>query len=1153
MNYILCRQSIPEIKHIFRIMKTTVIALFTCIYTLFAAEANSQNAKVSIHAENFSLREVIHEIEKQTDYLFVYDRNEVNVNRPVSLNAINESVSDVLNKIFTGTNVDYKFVGKNITLIKRELLENGINQQSSKRISGTVTDEQGEPVIGANIMEKGTTNGLVTDMDGNFSMLVGNNATIIVSYIGYLTQEIKITGQSEYKIILKEDFQTLDEVVIVGFGTQKKMNLTGAVTSVSGETLAKRPVANTATMLQAQVPGLRVTTGKGQPGDETATFRVRGQGTFSSAGSNPLVLINGVEGDIATLDPNIIESVSVLKDASSASIYGSRAANGVILVTTKSGAGAKESVRVSYNGNFAIYQPISMLDLVWDSVEYMKYFNMAKTNSGAIETSKYTDAMIAAYSDPNRDKTQYPSFNWIDYMFREPLVHTHNINASGSSSSGKTTYNISLSYLNQPGTMKGSDYNRVNAAIDVTSQINKWIRTGAYFSGSLGNRKQTSQGDQDAYLSTISQAPTYMPWLPDDGSGVTRWTNRAYEHEGANKNMPAIIASNTFRKDTNADVNLQYWLEISPIEGLTWYNKAATRMRFNRYKLYYANPLPQYYYHSGGFARLLDTRGPGMTSNMNTTTYFNYYSTLKYDFATRNQDHKFTVMGGFSMEMSDYDMLEGYRKDFQFPLEELDAGGTANMTNKGNSEQWRLLSWFGRFNYSYKDRYLLEANARYDGTSRIAKENRWGVFPSFSLGWRLTEEEFMKGGSMDWLNNLKVRGSWGQLGNQNIDLYSYNAVIALNEDVSPYKSLSYPYDNSSVSTGVAQVAFSNRNLIWETTTLTDVGVDMTLFNGLNITFDWYNKKTSDILRKAQATDLLGLTAPYINDGEMVNKGIELSVQYSNVVRSGILKDMYYNVGFYVDRTRNEMTKFGAEEISNGRIRKEGLPDYSFYLYDAIGIFADQAEVDNSPKQFTDTTQPGDIKYRDISGPNGVPDGIINEHDRTVFKGRYPDFEYAINASANWKGFDISLLGQGVQGVKHYAKDWGVQPFRQGSPPSREYLKNMWTEENPHNAKHPRLYYDNMGGTKNTRESTYYLHDGSYFRLKNLTIGYTIPSHITGNALQGLRVYFSGDNLFTITKFPQGGDPDRPQDSSSTTRLVFYPQNRIFSLGINVNF
>ena len=1016
--------------------------------------------------------------------------------------------------------------------------------QQTQNITGVVTDG-GEPLPGVHVSVKGASIGTITDVEGKYAITVPDgNAVLVFSYIGFVTQEIIVGNQTFISVTLTESLLSIDEVVVVGYGTQKKVNLTGAVSSVSGEELIRRPVPNTSTMLQAQVPGLRVTQGRGQPGNEGEQFRIRGQGTYSSAGSDPLILINGVAGEISTLDPNIIESVTVLKDAASAAIYGSRAANGVILVTTKSGAGIKDALRFSYNGNYAAYQALSLLDLIWDSPTYIKYYNMARTNSNAPETSKYSEEAIAAYSNPNRDKTLYPSFDWVDYMFNTAFVQTHNLSASGTSLGGRTSYNISASFLDQPGVMRAQTYKRYNGAIDLTSRVNDYIRMGVYASASRGNRQQTAQGDTDAYLSTISQAPTYMPWLPGDETGAVRWAHRAYEHESANKNMAAIIATETFQLLETTDLNGQYWLELTPLKGLTWHTKAATRLRENATRLHYAIPLPQYMYHTGAFSRVLDTRGPGYTSSMNNRTYVNFYSTLKYDFNTRDNAHQFSIMGGFSQETDKYNSLSGYRQYYDFDLHELDAGTTQVQTNSGNSQYWAIQSWFGRFLYNYDNRYLFEANARYDGASRIAKENRWGLFPSFSAGWRLTEEKWFKGLGLDWLNNAKIRGSWGMLGNQNIDLYSYNAVVNL--------TTAYPFDNQIETSGVAQTAFSNRNLKWETTTITNIGVDLTLFKGLSITIDWYEKNTIDILRRAQATYLLGLSAPYINDGEMNNKGIEIDIQYYNTIRQGALGGLRYNIGGYIDRSRNKLIKFGAEEFGSGQIRRVGLPYNSFYCYDAIGIFKDELEVADSPKQFTDNTRPGDIKYRDVSGPDGVPDGKINEFDRIVVDGRFPKFEYAINLGANWQGFDISLLGQGVQGIKHFCRDWGIQPFYQGSPPTRDYLKNMWTEER-RDAKYPRMYFHDMGGSKNNRESTFWLYDGSYFRVKNITLGYTFPVHWSGDVLNRLRVYFSADNPFTLTRFPQGGDPDRTNNSTHGTRLINYPQNKIYSLGINLEF
>ena len=1023
----------------------------------------------------------------------------------------------------------------------------------SSVVKGVVKDSNGEPLLGVNVLVKGTTIGAITDIDGNFSFEAPAGCTLVISYIGFESQEVKVKGNAPLNIILKEDSEALDEVVVIGYGTQKKVNLTGAVSAVTGEEIAKRPVSNTSTMLQGQMPGLRITSDKGQPGNESVQMRVRGQGTYSSAGSNPLVLINGVEGDLATLDPNIIESVSVLKDAASASIYGSRAANGVILITTKNGSEMKERVSVRYNGNFAVHNPTTLLDLIWDSPTYMKYFNMAKENSGSPITERYTQEMIDAYTNPT-DPQKYPSFNWLDYMFDPAFVQQHNVNVSGTI--GKTSYNASLSMLNQPGTMKGQEYQRYNASLDLTSQVNDWVKIGMYFTGSRSYRQETRQGDTDAYLSTISQAPTYMPWLPDDGSGIKRYTSKAYTFESNNKNMVAIAETENFKKYVNkrfdfrpslynTDANVQAWAEIKPFKGLTWYTKGAIRYKAQHYKDWGAIPTPIYFYHDGTQNGTLNTNGTGLTSNMEYSTYVNLYTYLKYDWLSSNKDHSLSAMAGYSLESYRYDVLQGYRQDYDFPLHELNAGNSSVQTNSGSSQEWGLVSGFFRLNYGFKDRYLVELNARYDGSSRIASQSRWGVFPSFSLGWRVTEEEWMKDLQWDWLNSLKLRGSWGLLGNQNIDLYSYYALVSTGKD--------YGFNNTDLSSGVAQTAISNQNLKWETTAIGDFGADLTLFNGFNVTFDWYKKRTYDILRKAQGNALLGLDAPYINDGEMVNKGIEVSLGYNGYVRDGFFEGLSYNANVYFDRSRNTLTKYGADYITNGLICSEGLPYESFYGYKAIGIFKDDDEVRNSPKQFNDNTQAGDIKYADISGPDGVPDNVVDEYDRTVIGNRFPNFEYSVSLGASWKGFDLSLLGQGVSGVDHYASGWGLRPFYQGTPISQDYIDNMWTEEHT-NAKYPRLYFADMGGTKNQRESTYWLYDGSYFRLKNLTFGYTLPKALTQKAkIQRLRVYFSGDNLLTFTKFPQGGDPERNYNSTKGTRLVYYPQNRIISFGINLDF
>ena len=907
-----------------------------------------------------------------------------------------------------------------------------VTQQHNVKASGIVTDEAGEPLVGVSVLVKGTTLGSITDLKGRFSLDVPEGSTFEISYIGYKTQIVK-AERTPMNIVLKEDTQKLDEVVVVGFGTQKKVNLTGAVSAVTGDDISKRQVANAAILLQGQIPGLRVNQGLGQPGGEGTSFRIRGQGTFSSAGSDPLILINGVPGSMTNLDPSVIESVSVLKDAASAAIYGARAANGVILVTTKQGA-VGDKVSISYHGNIGLHTPTKLYDRITNSAEYMELANLAWKNSGT--GKQYTQDQINLYRN-NVGDPQYPNFDWQDYMFRTAVVQTHNLSMAGSTE--KTTYNVALNFVDQPGTMRGFKYRKYNATIDLTARITNFIKVGTYANLMYGETEQPRQGQNDAFLSTLSQAPTYMPWLPDDGTGIRRWTSSAYSFESHNKNMPAIIGENAMKRDNNFDINAQLWLEINLAKGLTWYTKGAARLQSNKSKDWRGSTTYTYDYHTGEKSSELDKGGLGLSVGDSRRFYTNLYSYLKYDLSLAENAHNFSLMVGYNQESEKYETLNAYRKDFAFDLPVLNAGGTADWSNSGGEEEWAIQSLFGRFNYNFKERYLFEANMRYDGTSRISDENRWGVFPSFSVAWRATEEEFIKKMNLNWLNNFKLRGSWGQLGNQNIGLYPYQAMISGVND--------YPFTKTSdgVVIGYQQTAYANRNIKWETTTITDIGFDLQVFDGLSVTFDWYKKTTDDILRSSQVSSLLGLSAPTVNNGSVENKGIEVALNYANMVKGGTLKGLRYNAGVYFDRSRNKLTEFGAEEIGSYSIKREGLPYDEYYMLECIGVFADKAEIDASPKQFNDNTQPGDLKYKDISGPDGKPDGVIDNYDRRTFSGRFPGFEYGINASATWKGFDLSLIGQGVADKKYYTTDWGVQPFMQGASPNKDYIKHMWTE------------------------------------------------------------------------------------------------------------
>jgi TonB-linked SusC/RagA family outer membrane protein len=1004
--------------------------------------------------------------------------------------------------------------------------------QSKTRIAGTVVDRTGEPVIGANIVEKGVAaNGTTTDVDGKFSLNVSQGATLVVSYIGYVTQEIAAGNRTDLRIVLGEDTQTLNEVVVVGYGTQKKVNLTGSVATVQGEDLTRRPVTNPVTMLQGQIPGLSIIQGTGQPGSESVSMRIRGQGTYSNAGSDPLVLIDGVPGNLANLNANDIENVSVLKDASSASIYGARAANGVILVTTKTGEEGR--FRLAYNVNLGVHNPTSLAKLVTNTADYMRLYNEAMRNSGTAGVSNtYTDEMISLYENAT-DRTRYPNFDWLDYGFNSTFVQNHDISLSGGVKG--TTYNISLGYIDQPGTLIGYGFEKYNFRTNIKSKLKDWLTVGTNLFLERGDIRATAQGQSDAVISLMAQTPAYSPLLPD-GSG--RYAYSAYPFEYHNKNQVAIVENQVTNNSVNCDASAQLWLELELFKGLTWYTKGAVNFTDNTAKDW-RPVVPLYNFHTGDFAANLDVGTTGLGVTNQRTFYTNLYSYLKYD-ATLAGKHHIGVQAGYSQETNRYDYLKGYRQKFLADLHELNAGTTEIQTAEGYAYEWALRSFFGRLNYDWQGRYLAEINVRYDGTSRMASDKRWGYFPSFSAGWRLSEEHFLKDRDLTWLNNLKIRGSYGLLGNQNINV---------NSQPYPYQSMlsytgNYPFDNSSLASGVAQTGYSNRDIKWESTSIFDLGLDITVFDGLSLSYDYYRKNTTDILRNAQVSAVLGLSAPIVNSGAMINYGHEVSVQYAGRVDAGIFKGLNYGAGAYINKYRNEAANFGSEEIDGYYLRRNGVPYNSYYMLEFIGIFQTQEEIAGSPKQFSDNVQPGDFRYRDVDG-----DGDVDNDDRQVIPGKFPDFEYSFSAYANWKNFDISAFFQGVQGQKFFTNEYGFQPFIQGSPPSVEWLTERWTGPGTSDWL-PRITFNNQGSSQNNRANTWFLQDASYLRLKNLTVGYSLPGKLVSRIrCEKARIYFSGDNLFTLTPFKDGFDPERGGDG----RFAVYPQNKIVSFGLNVEF
>lgn len=1083
--------------------------------------AYAQAEKLDLFVNNKTLKQFIAQIEKETDYSFMLDQT-VDQSQKITVDAHQESLDAILRKAFAGKQISYEIVGKQIILKLPSV--NQSNQ--SRKVTGTVKDQNGEPVIGANVSVKGTAIGTITDIDGNFTLEVPDNASILVSYIGYVPQEIKSGNKNLFNFVLKEDSQNLDEVVVVGYGTQKKINLTGAVASISGDDMIKRPVANASAMLQGLMPGVGVVQKNGQPGAGNIDVQIRGMGTFSDAGSSPLILIDGVEGNMNDLEPNTIQSVSVLKDAASASIYGSRAANGVILVTTKDGSNAGGKLTVSYNFNYGIQKPTKMLDVVSNSADYMEAWNtyVRNYNYGVdIPARQYSKEDIEKYRN-GTDPVLYPNFNWSDYIINSAPMQNHNINVSGGD---KTRYNLSLGYLNQEGTMDAFYYKRYNAALNVVSDVNSRLKLGVNVKMKKGLTGAPMSGSVGYYMNTLAQAPTYRPTLPD-GSG--RYTKSAFPFEDMRAN-PYYEQQEKKSKTDDYNVMAQTWFDYKILDGLHWHVKGAVDYTTSTNSSFVSESARYlYFYHSGEPVNYTSSE---LSKSKEETFYKNLHTYLNYD--KRFGIHSVGAMFGYNCEDNNYNLLKGYRRGYVSSFTpELNAGEADGQTNEGKSNAWAMQSLFGRLTYGFMDKYLLEFNMRYDGTSRLAPETRWGFFPSFSAAWRITEEKFMES-TKSWLTNLKLRGSWGKLGNQNIGLYPYQALLNL--------GYTYSFDGENLSQGVAQTALNNYDIKWETTTTTNLGLDVSLFNKLSLTLDVYKKKTSDILRNAQVNYLVGLNAPVINDGIMQNTGYDLEVRWQDRVESGILKDLNYGITFVASGFKNKLVRFGAKEDGSSVIREEGRPWNTFYLLQVDGIFQTKEEIANSPKQFGENTLPGMLKFKDMNGDN-----VINNDDRVPIEdGVFPKCTYSFALNAEYKGFDMYAFFQGMAGSKTYTSGWafGLQPFINGCAPTWEQLENAWTPEN-----HSNTMVMIGDPVSFNHPSTYTLYNNSYLRLKTFQMGYSLPkSLISKVGLNRFRIYFSGDNLLTFTKY-KGMDPEKAVGEGV---FVQYPQNKVISFGCNVEF
>lgn len=1094
-------------------MRISTFLLMVCVFCSYAGNAHSQNAKVSIRMNNVKLDKILNEIENQTDYLFIYN-NQVDINKITSVKVKNEAVAQVLDRILSGTGINYELEGTHI-ILTTEAIKDLHAQQQAKTVTGTVTDVSGEPIIGANIRIKGTTTGTITDIDGNFSIEAEPQSVIEVSYIGYLTQETVINNQKSIRFLLKEDTKTLDEVVVIGYGVQKKADLTGSVANINTEKLNTQSNANIGQALQGKIAGVDIVSQGGAPGSGTRIM-VRGIGTLNNA--SPLYIVDGMYmNSIDHINPNDIASIDVLKDASSAAIYGSRAANGVIIVTTKEGSNTEGKPIIDLSVNLGISTASKFLDML-DAKGWAEVTTIARQAIGKPALDMATDL------------ANKPDNDWQDIMFRPALMQNYNLSVKGG---GKySTYYTGLGYFNQDGIVKGTNYQRYNI------QSKNDYKRGIFSAGtnliiSFSHDKPLHQELRGGMIGTILQSVPTLEKYDDTREGGYGGTY------GDVVNIPhplAIIDDNIMdRYNENVKIFANLYAQIELFKGLKYKLNLTPDFSFERYKNY----LNKYDF---GLATNSITQ---LTERQRRRRNILVENLLTFD--RTFGEHKISALAGYTYQDSRFRHIQAYGEGLPQGLEEIDAA-TTNRSNEGNSWRSVLTSILGRVFYSYQNKYLFTATIRRDGSSKFGKNNRYGYFPSFSLGWNVAEEKFME--NVHWLDQLKLRGGYGVLGNQEIDNYQYSSTITT--------GINYPDGNGGLLQGAFPKNFANPDIKWEETAMTNVGIDFMAFNNrLSLTADYYVKNTKDILLTVPIPiSSGGANDPIRNAGKIRNNGFEFNLGWMDQPNP----DISYGINLIGAFNKNKVIAMGSESgsIKGGSTNqnittsetKAGYPIGGYWLISTAGYFNSQEEVDayaKDGKKIQPAAEPGDIKFVDANN-----DGVINDDDR-VFQGSpFPDFTFALNGNMRYKNFDLSIGLQGVLGNKIYnATRQTLEDVTKGSNFLASCL-DYWTPENK-NASHPRLTWDDPN--RNTRaESDRYLENGSYLRLRSVQLGYTFPQTWFKGAIQHARVYINAENLFTITSY-SGYSPDVNADNANYRGFdnFIYPTNRTFMLGLNVTF
>ncbi len=1124
---------------IIRLMKISLIQMFLAAIFAGVSLAHSTSAqellsrKVNLKSENEQIRKVLTEIERQVPVKFAYRPRTLPADQKITIDVINEPLAEVLEKITKPLGVSYEVIGQQIILqpSKRGTSFSEYPNSHSepagsvdKTVSGRVTDEAGEGLPGVNILVKGTQRGTISLSDGRFELVVpdGNN-TLIFSFVGYLTREIEVGARSTIDVSLNVDQKSLEEVVVVGYGTVKKSDLTGSVASIKEEDIKATPMVALDRALQGRAAGVMVTQNSARPGGAT-TIRIRGTGSVN-ASNEPLYVIDGfpTTGNLNSINPNDIESIEILKDASATAIYGSRGSNGVVMVTTKRGREGHSNVNFeSYYGVQTVRRKIPLLN----AREYAEFINEARVNGGG---APYFDGSSA---DRPSVSSLGAGTNWQDEVFREAPIQSYQLSFTGGET--KTRYAISGSYFNQQGIILNSYFKRYSLRANLDREVKPWLKIGLSMQGAYGDVNNARTETEGGINSGVTNAAiNFAPTFPVYNAAGNYYRDQG-PLNGNNVDNPLGIASEITDAVLTTRILANVFADVSLARGLTFRTSWGGDL-FNSKSNYYATRL---------IALGANTNGRASVSAFQTIDWLNE-NTLTYSRGI-GTSHALTALIGYTTQAYRNEGVTANAVDFNddFALyHNLGAGATLQVP-ASSAGSWSLISYLARVNYGFDNRFLLTLTARQDGSSRFGPSNKYGFFPSGALAWRVINEKFMQ--DQRSISDLKFRFSYGLTGNQEIGDYRYLSSIAV-------AAYAFGGANPVRTNGGAPNGVSNLDLRWEKNAQTDIGFDLGVLNNrVQLTADYYIKTTSDLLFNVNIPLSTGYPASLMNIGKVRNRGVELSLSTINIDKGALRWSTEVNFAFNrnevmtLDGRPDFLTGDGASHlnVSNTVQLKVGEPLGNFYGRVFDGIFQNQEEINNSAQK---AAHPGDIRYVDLNS-----DGVIDDKDRTVIGNGYPEFFGGINNTISYKGFDLNFFFQGSYGnaILNYGR-FDLYSLNGNNNQSREVL-DRWTPANPSNSI-PRA--NSAGGQRIL--SSFHVEDGSYLRLKTLSVGYNLPKTLLNQAkIQSAKIYFSAQNWLTFTRY-QGYDPEvsRYGTSSISQGMDYggYPTAKTALIGINLTF